>query len=132
VRVARLFVSALAVVLIAWFVLVAREAHELDQASAIAQRATVSAAAERDANQLLDSASVLNPDREINLTRGALAIDRGRFARARSILLAATRAEPENIVAWDLLAHNSGNPLRLEGEAVAHIDRLQPPLKTPH
>ena len=128
----RLLVSALAVVLIAWFVLGARQAHDLNQATAIAQASTVSAAQARQADQLLDSAATLNPDREVDLTRAAIALDRNDIRRARLITERVTRAEPENIVAWDLLAQASQKDRPLLARAYLQLTRLQPPLPAHH
>jgi predicted Zn-dependent protease len=128
----RLLVSVLAVVLMAWFVLGARQARELDQATAIAQASSVSAAQARHADQLLGSAATLNPDREVDLTRAAVALDRNDIKQVRTIIERVTRAEPENIVAWDLLVQASQGDRRLLARAYLMLTRLQPPLSTHH
>lgn len=127
-RISAVIIAALAVVATAWFVLGARQARELTDATAIADANQVSAAQARHAGQLLDAAGTLNPDREVDLVRAALAADRNQTRRAQLIIERATRAEPENLVAWDLLAQISGSSSRLEGEALRHIALLHPPV----
>jgi predicted Zn-dependent protease len=128
----RLLVAALAVVLVAWFVLGARQARELGQASAIAQASSVSAGQARHADQLLDAAATLNPDREVTLTRAAIALDRNNIRRARTLIERVTAAEPENLVAWDLLVQASQGNRRLLARAYLALTRLQPPVSSHH
>jgi predicted Zn-dependent protease len=119
------------VALIAWFVLGAREARELGQATTIAQAANISGAQARHADQLLDSAGQLNPDREVAVTRAAVALDRNHLRQARTILLRTVRAEPENAVAWDLLVQAASNGA-VRARAYLALTKLQPPLPAHH
>jgi predicted Zn-dependent protease len=128
----RLLLSVLAVLAMAWFVLGARQARDLDQATAIAQASTVSATQARHADQLLDSAATLNPDREVDLTRAAVALDRNHIRQARTIIERVTRAEPENLMGWDLLVQASQGDRRLLARAYLELTRLQPPLPAHH
>jgi plasmid stability protein len=130
--VVRMLLAAVSVVAIAWFVLSARQARDISQATAIVQGSSVSAAQGRQVNQILDSAATLNPDREVMLLRAALNIDRNDNARARVILERVLQSEPENIVAWDLLLQAAGHDIQLQANAFRHIARLEPTVPHSH
>jgi predicted Zn-dependent protease len=125
-RVARVVLLALSLVAIAWFVLGARQARDISQVTAIVQGSSVTAAQARQANQRLDSAATLDPDREVALLRAVLASERNHEARARTIVEQVTRAEPDNIVAWDLLVQLAGHNVQLLAKAFAHVAQLKP------
>ena len=125
-RIARVILLGLSLVAIAWFVLGARQAREINQVTSIVQASSVSAADARRGNQLLDSAAMLDPDRQVLLLRAILASERNHQARARAIIEQVTRAEPENIVAWDLLVQLAGHNVALLAKAFAHVARLKP------
>jgi predicted Zn-dependent protease len=110
----RVAVVTVSLVVLAWFALGIHQSDDLSAASAIASRPHPSAAAAHHADALLDSAATLNPDRTVDITRAQLALARGDSARARAILLALTRAEPQNLDAWIGLvrASSSGTKLR--------------------
>lgn len=131
-RVVRVLLVLVSLVAVAWFVLGARQAHDISRATSIVQGSSVSAAQARRVNQLLDSASALNPDREVQLLRAAVDIDRNRTARAQTILAQVTRAEPENIVAWDLLLQAAGSDVQLQAKAFKRIAELEPPVPHGH
>lgn len=126
-RAARLTVAAAGIVIVAWFALGARQAHDLSLATDIvSQNGTVSATQAARASSLLDSAATLNPDQQVKLVRGALAIDRSQYGRARSVLTQVTNAEPLNLEAWLTLAHATGGQPELELHVLKTIARLHP------
>jgi predicted Zn-dependent protease len=126
-RAGRLLVAALAVVIVAWFVLAAREARDLVEATNIVtQSASITPAQASHASRLLTSAGQLNPDRQVDLLRAALAANRNQNGRARQLLEGVTSAEPENVQAWYLLAQVSGRDYRVEALALKRIARLHP------
>lgn len=128
-RAVRLLVLGLGVVIVAWFVLGARQAHEIAHATSIVtQSGPIAASDARRASDLLDAAATLNPDRQVDLLRAALAQAGNRPAQARRILVALTTAEPDNLDAWFLLAQVGGKDTRLIQEAYAHIGALHPPV----
>lgn len=55
----------------------------------------------------LSSAGTLNPDLEVDVLRGELAIAQGHFAQARRILFGVIRQEPKLLAAWQLYARAS-------------------------
>jgi predicted Zn-dependent protease len=123
----RVALTALAVVVCAWFVLGSRQAHDLDSATSIVGAATVPDAQQAArARALLSSASTLNPDREVDIQRGMLALELGHRAAAVSILERVTREEPMNLVAWvDLAQAGYGDPA-ISPRAVRQLARLDP------
>jgi hypothetical protein len=126
-RVGRVLVAVLVIVVVAWFALAAREARDIAQATDIVtQSAPISGAAAHHVSSLLDSAGMLNPDRQVSLLRAALATSRNENRRARQILAVVTSAEPDNVDAWYLLAQVSGRDRRVEALALKRIAQLHP------
>ena len=119
--------ALLAVAACAWFVVGIRQAQEIQRASAILSRAsTVTPAEARTVSSLLSSAAFLDPDREVNLLRGQLALERGRPSRAQQIIEHVTRAEPQNLAAWLALAQAATNDVGLFDYALRRIRALEP------
>ena len=116
----RIAVAAIALVAVAWFALGIHQNADLSAATAIASRPHPTAAAARHANALLDSASSLNPDQTIGITRAQLALAQGDEPRARSILERVVHAEPQNLTAWIGLERASGNDTHAREIAFAH------------
>lgn len=128
-RFASALIVVVAVLACAWFVLGIRQAHELSEATAIVNQSSAPTAAEAArATSLLRSAGTLNPDRDVELLRAALALDENNFEGARRILEAVVRNEPMNVEAWALLATAAGSDPRLEREALNHVAQLHPGL----
>ena len=128
-RFARVLIVIVAVLACAWFILGIHQAHEISEATAIVtQSSTPTAAESARATSLLRSAGTLNPDREVELLRAALALDQNNFQRARVILLGVVRDEPMNVEAWAMLATAAGSNPRLEREALDHVAQLHPGL----
>lgn len=128
-----MILACLALVSCAWFVLSARQAHALTAATAIVSQSTpLSTAQARHAASLLDSAGTLNPDRQVDVLRGQLALARGEVPAAQRILLGVVRAEPENLNAWIALLRASKNSPALFQRALTRIDQLLPPVRSHH
>jgi hypothetical protein len=101
VGIARTALAAFALLACAWFALAARQAHEINAASALLSGGgALSAAQAREADALLSSAATLNPDRQVDVLRAQVALARGDQRRARSILEPVVRQEPDNLSAW--------------------------------
>jgi hypothetical protein len=124
-------VLVLAVLVCAWFVVGIRQTHDINQASAIITAAgTPSAAASAHAGSLLTSAGWLNPDSEVDVLRGRLALLNNDAGQAEGIFAEVTRSEPMNLEAWVLLAQATlhGNHAVFE-HAIGEISRLDPTIK---
>jgi predicted Zn-dependent protease len=128
VRVFRPIALVVTLVLCAWFVIGIRQAHDLSTATDI-----VAAGRAAPAHQLaiaaaaLRSAKFLNPDQNVNILRGRLAIVRGQLGQAQQILGAVTRREPLNLEAWIwLTGANLGNKpeARIGSARIAELDPL--------
>jgi hypothetical protein len=59
---------------------------------------------QRTAASELSEAKFAYPGQEVDLLAVGVAFHQGRYAKARSVALAATRAEPNNLQAWESLA----------------------------
>jgi Flp pilus assembly protein TadD len=83
-----------------------------------------------EAPTLLEADRLLNPDTRPDLFEGVILGHRGDFAGAVAAIRRVTRAEPENIEAWGLLASAAkrADP-RLAAEAAATARRLAPPVR---
>jgi predicted Zn-dependent protease len=126
-RAARIACIALALVACAWFALGARQAIDTSRATAIVSGAsTLTPHDEQHALSLLGDAGTLNPDREVDILRAAALAERDKWAAAKRILFAVTRAEPQNIEAWFALAARSDPDRRLFLQALARVAALEP------
>ena len=124
---ARILIAALCVVVCAWFVVAARDAHEVDAAaSTLASGQSASPAALRSAASQLDAAAFLNPDQQVGVLRGRLGLAEHRFGAARRVLERVTRDEPMNLDAWILLVGASLSKPSEARAALAQIARLDP------
>ncbi len=122
---ARATILVLALVCCAWFALGARQAHKVAQAAAIVEPGhPLSAHQAQRAGAALSTARTLNPDLQVDVLRGELAIDQGHPAEARRILTSVTRREPQNLQAWVQLARASGDDRVLFFAAEIHIRSL--------
>ena len=109
-RVARVAVILFALVCCAWLALGARQAHLVNQATGlVAPGHRLSPQQARHASDLLHSASTLNPDLQVDVLRGQLAIDQGHLAEARQILRSVILREPKNLAAWQQAARASAD-----------------------
>ena len=130
---ARAAVLVLALVCCAWFALGARQAHETTVAgSIIGGKQPISAPQSRRAAGALSAAGTLNPDLQVDVLRGELAIAQGQLGRARGILTSVTRREPQNLAAWVQLARASANDRVSFFAAEIHIRTLVPRVPPAH
>lgn len=116
-----------AVACCAWFAIGIHQAHDVAAATGI-----IDAGRSAGSHELaiaagdLRSAEFLNPDQEVNILRGHLAILRGDDKQAQEILAAVTRAEPMNLEAWIwFTGANLGNA-RQARIGTARLDQLDP------
>ncbi len=118
-------ISAAALVC-AWFALGARQAVDTSRAGAIIDHAnTLTPQQAARAQALLSSASVLNPDRQVDILRGIVAQERNDPRRALAIFERVTQAEPMNVTAWVYVAQ-AGFGLPVVKHAVDEIGALDP------
>jgi hypothetical protein len=120
-----------ALVCCAWFALSARQAHEVAVATSIVNaKPPLSSGQVQRAAKALRSAASLNPDLEVDVLRGQLALDQGHRAQARSILFGVIRREPKLLAAWQLYARASiGDPVAFYAAqiGITRLVRLFPP-----
>ena len=126
---ARVSVAIVALVASAWFALGFRQAHDLGAAESMVASGSITPHQAARVNGLLNSAATLNPDQQVKLTRAQLAFDRGDGRRAITLTEQVTRAEPENLLAWDELAKVSGGDTHLLLIAFRHLRELHPPTR---
>jgi hypothetical protein len=121
----RVLAAAGSLVVTAWFILGAVQARDVDRADTlITGGGTPTAAQARAARSLLDTASTLNPDTQIDQLRSQLAWERGNRAEAFRLATAVTRQEPQNAQAWVQLIAVTKGPEVL-GE-IRHLGALAP------
>ena len=121
---------AVAVVLAAWFALGVRQARDTAQAAAIVSNSPLSPAEARHASGLLDAASFLNPDREVDVLRARVDLGLGDKRGARAILKRVVSDERSYFEAWIWLARASVGDLRDFYAAAYRIQQLMPPLRS--
>jgi predicted Zn-dependent protease len=128
----RILAAAVALLVAAWFAIGVRQAIDTDRAAAIiaAQQYTTAARA-RHAESLLDDAAWLNPDRQIDVLRTQILLERGRELAARRVATSVTRAEPQNLEGWLWLAHASGTDPALFYYALHRVRLLEPAVPAP-
>jgi predicted Zn-dependent protease len=124
----------LAVVVCAWFALGIRQTRDTARATAIIASAASangpSAAQASQERSLLRAAGTLNPDKQLDVLRGQLALLQGNNRSATRILEGVVAQEPLNVEAWVYLARAAFNVNRHEfGIAAQRIAQLDPPQK---
>lgn len=126
-RLPALALALVSLVAAAWFGLGIHQAHDIGGAAAIvAGTSHVSPGQARHAGDLLRSASVLNPDDEVDILRGELALDEGNRVAARRIFEQVGAKEPENALAWEWLARASPDDAHDFFQAIIHLRELVP------
>jgi predicted Zn-dependent protease len=126
----RLALVAVALVVCAWFALGIRQANQVDDAAAIVAKPATPAQA-RHAEKLLHDARALNPDAQVDVLRGQLALQQGDRNGAHRILSDVVAREPDNLQAWVSLARASRNAAEFRS-ALAHVAKLVPRVPPPH
>ena len=128
---ARVVVVAVAVLALAWLGVNLRgyDRFESGQRLALAPNATDASA--RQAAQLLEDARFLNPDTRPMVAKGSLLVARGGAGvkEGRALLEEAVRKEPDNVVAWAVLASATRRlDQRRSRQARARALELSPPV----
>jgi predicted Zn-dependent protease len=122
-----------ALVVCAWFALGVREAQQIDRATNIVgglngqQKLTATEAAH--ARSLLSSASLLNPDQQVNVLRARVALLRNQRPLAVRILRGVVSSEPDNLAGWYGIATSASSGATVN-RALAQIRRLEPVVGT--
>jgi predicted Zn-dependent protease len=120
----RIAAMMLALVVCAWFALGIRQAHNTAKVNpVVSKNESLTRAQAAAADRTLSAAGTLNPDAEVDLLRGRIALLASERARAAGIFAALARREPMNVQAWVYLAQATDNA-RLRGEAIRMIARL--------
>jgi predicted Zn-dependent protease len=124
----------LAVVVCVWFALGIRQTRDTARATAIIASAASangpSAAQTSHVQSLLRAAGTLNPDKQLDVLRGQLALLRNDNRGAARILQGVVAREPLNVEAWVYLARAAFKVNRHEfGIAAQRIAQLDPPQK---
>jgi Flp pilus assembly protein TadD len=95
-----------ALVVCAWFGIGIRQAHETNAAASIvSEQGRPSASQIKRVSALLGSAGTLNPDSQLDVLRGRLAVREGSRSAAERVFKDVVRREPMNADAWYLLAN---------------------------
>jgi Flp pilus assembly protein TadD len=128
---ARIALGLVALLLAAWLAVEAIGADAETEVRSIAFAGTApSAAARARADTLLTRVERLNPDQRPELYRAVLQAREGDRRGALRTLQAATRAEPQNLEAWALLASAArGYDAPLAARATARARELAPPVR---
>ena len=125
---ARILLLTAALVAGAWLAVQERAARAEQRLTEIAFLSRAAPGPEADA--LLRTDRRLNPDRRPDLFEAVIRGRQGRTADAIAILTRVTRAEPENIEAWGLLASAAARTdPALAARARAAARRLAPPVR---
>lgn len=128
----RILLTLVALLASAWFGLGWVQARDTSRAQALL--ASVSTPSHHQATEirsLLHSAGQLNPDRTVSLLRASLAEAQGHLPTALRLIKQVTRAEPNNVFAWDQLGFAAGaaKQVGLAKRAGAQVGRLAPPVR---
>ena len=122
---ARPLAVLLALIACAWFALGFRQARDTDRASTIVSAAALTPNQTAQAASLLRAAATLNPDREVDMLRGRLALRVNDRVRAVQTFEQVSREEPMNIEPWVWLTR-SATSAKIFASALAAIGRLAP------
>ncbi|MBV9193484.1 MAG: hypothetical protein JO168_05015 [Solirubrobacterales bacterium] len=130
-RLLRAAVAVLALVVCAWFALGARQAHELSAAgNLITTPGALTRPQAAHAEAMLRAAATLNPDSQVDVLRGRLALTQGQRARATNLFTRVAEREPMNVVAWYWLAQDPQS-YGAWLVALARVAQLEPRLPAP-
>jgi predicted Zn-dependent protease len=128
---ARVLLIVIAVVALAWLGVSLRGYDQYEHGERLAFAPDAGKTQVDEAARLLEDARFLNPDTRPLLTKGALLVARGgtRAPEGVALLEEAVRREPDNVVAWAVLASTTRrlDPERSR-EARARADELSPPV----
>jgi predicted Zn-dependent protease len=129
--IARVSVILVALVALAWLGVNLRGYDKFENGQRLALAPNATDASAREAARLLEDARFLNPDTRPLLAKGSLLVARGgpRVNEGMALLEEAVRKEPDNVVAWAVLASATRrlDPQRSR-EARARATELSPPV----
>lgn len=123
-RLARLLPAVAALAVCAWFGLGIHQVNDTQDATNLI--AADHPAELPHAAHLISAASVLNPDRTLDLLKVELALEQGRTAQARRTAQRLVAAEPMNVSAWLWYGRASGGNPTVFLIALAHARQLDP------
>lgn len=127
----RVVTVAIALLACAWFAVGLRQSADLNRATALLSGAgSISRPQANRIAGLLDAAGTLNPDRQVEIMRGVLAIGENQSRRALGIFERVVQAEPMNLSAWAYLGEAGASNAGVVRRAVTHIAELDPPQKS--
>ena len=128
---ARIVVVAVAVLALAWLGVNLRGFDRFESGQRLALAPNATGASARQAAQLLEDARFLNPDTRPMIAKGSLLVSRGGAGvkEGRALLEEAVRREPDNVVAWAVLASATRRlDPRRSRQARARALELSPPV----
>jgi hypothetical protein len=125
----RFALAVIATAAAAWFVIGARQAHEIDTVSVLLNhQAGNNPATSRRAASLLNSADFLYPGVDVTLLRARLDMERHDYPKAKPLVDRSLASEPGNLNAWisaldlAIVQPSAENTKRI----VAHLQALDP------
>lgn len=128
-RAFRVGLAAIAIAAVAWFGVGARQAHDVDTATALLDHQVGSnATAARRVPALLNSANFLNPGVDVILLRAQLDMAQRNFGGAKTLVDRAVADEPNNLNAWISALHLAIDHPSAENtrRIVRHLRELDP------
>ena len=125
----RVTIAFIAVVAIAWLAVGYRSVVLGERGERLAERPGQNAAQVREAERTLERARFLNLNTRPLLVEGLLLARHGRYQEGIDLLEKGVQREPDNVVAWGILAQATArrDPARSQ-EAQRQIARLSPPV----
>jgi cytochrome c-type biogenesis protein CcmH/NrfG len=125
----RVLVALLAIAAIVWLGIGYRSTVLGERGERLAGRPDQTPAHVRDVERTLERARFLNPDTRPLLAEGVLLAAHGRYDEGVDLLEQSVRREPDNVVAWGVLAEATArrDPARSR-DARAEVRRLSPPV----
>jgi predicted Zn-dependent protease len=97
-------VAVVAVAALAWLALNLRDLNRFEDGERLALAPNTTRSQVDQAARLLEDSRFLNPDTRPMITEGAMLVARGDAREGRALLEKAVRREPDNVVAWAVLA----------------------------
>jgi predicted Zn-dependent protease len=125
----RVALAALAVLVLAYLSVGLRNVVLADRGERIAALEDPSPSQLEDAERILQDARLLDPDTRPLLVEGGLLAASGRGEEGRALVERAVAREPDNVLAWSVLAAvtREADPARSRA-ALARMRELSPPV----
>lgn len=128
-RAARYGLAVLAIVVCAWFVVGARQAHEVDVATNLLDTGVAGHPADsQHTASLLKSADFMFPGTDVKLLRARLDMELHQYPQAKVLVDQARTSEPDNVNAWisaldlSLVDPSAEHP----SQVLSHLHTLDP------